>query len=134
MNQQRNDSKELKKLKKEEKKRKKEGEKILKQNQLTRDYLIREEKRNQLCLERSKNEIENWIESFAVEDLQSDILILSQRLNRLIDKSQHAIEVIENHRIHAEEQYDRNFQNHCKILDYIKGSHSHVAQDHIQRF
>lgn len=114
--------KQEKKLKKEEKKREKELKKKLRSNEILRDYLKREENRNKICLERSKNEIEKWIESLALEDLKLDVLTLTKSLDRIMDKSSHAIETIENHRDHADEQYYRNFQIQCKMIDHIEGT------------
>lgn len=111
----------LRKLKRVAKKRAKQEKKKLKAQQQKLDFLIREENRNKICLVHTKNEIEKWIESVAVEDLQNDVFYLAQSLNRSIDKSRFAIETIQNHRRHADEQYNRNFRAYWELIDHIGG-------------
>lgn len=115
---------EKRKLKKEEKKRERLEKRKLKAQQLNRDFLKREENRNNICLKRTKNEIEKWIESIALKDLKNDVFIVTQSLNRSIDKSQFAVETIETHRRHADEQYERNFRNHLQLIGHIEGRKS----------
>lgn len=113
---------EKRKLKREEKKRARLEKRKLKAQQQTRDFLIREENRNRICLQRTQNEIEKWIESIAVDHLKYDVFIVTQSLSRSIDKSQFALETIETHRRHADEQYERNFRNQLKLIGHIEGN------------
>lgn len=107
--------------KKEEKKREKELKHIAKKLSRTRDYLLREEKFNQTSIQRAWKEWEQWCEAIKVDELKEDLIVWSQSVNELLDRTQNAMETIKNHRAHAEDQYMRSFRNHSELINYLMG-------------
>lgn len=100
-------------------KEEKEKQKIEQENQYTRDELYRELKNKTLSFARGSQDWERWCEQITHHRLKTDVQVTTKALNRLIDKSDLAIETIKMHREIADEQYIRNFQQHCDLIDYI---------------
>lgn len=109
-------SKKAKKLKLKEEK---EKQKKLKDQQLSRDELFRELKYKELSFARGWQDWEQRCEQITNDLLKSDVQVTTKALNRLIDKSDLAIETIKMHREIADEQYSRNYYQHCGFIDYI---------------
>ncbi|CAO1314890.1 unnamed protein product [Diamesa tonsa] len=97
----------------------KEKQKIEHEKQLTRDELNRELKNKTLSFARGSKDWERWCEQITHHRLKTDVQVTAKALNRLIDKSDLAIETMKMHRETADEQYVRNFNQHCDIIDYI---------------
>ena len=100
-------------------KQEKEKQKIEQEKQLIRDELHRELKNTSLSFARGSQDWERWCEQITHHRLKTDVQITTQALNRLIDKSDLAIETMKMHRQIADEQYARNFHQHYDLIDYI---------------
>lgn len=98
-------------------------EKIAQEQKRIRDQLTREIKYSELSHRRGIKDWEQWCEDATFINLQSDLKAVAQSLNRVMDKSDHAVDVIKMHREHAEEQYLRNFYQHTELIDYILGKY-----------
>lgn len=107
--------------KKEEKKLLKEREKREKTQQQFRDFLTREKSFNKISHDRGWEDWENWWRQVRVDELRDELKVVAQSANRLMDKSDHAVETLRNHREHADEQYLRNFVKHSECIDHIFG-------------
>ncbi|CAO1372113.1 unnamed protein product [Diamesa serratosioi] len=98
-----------------------EKEQLKKEQELQqiRDELNRELTNKQLSFARGWKDWERWCRDITHDHLITDVQVTTKALNRLIDKSDQAIETIKNHREIADEQYVRNFHQHCSLIDYI---------------
>lgn len=115
------DAKELneKLLKKEAKKLEKQQKKLAREQQRARDFLTRESKFNEVSTKRGWKDWESWCEEVKLSELKEELEVAVKSADHVLDRSNHAIEVFQTHRSHAEEQYLRNFQNHSGLIDYI---------------
>lgn len=109
----------FKQSKQQELKRQKELEKIVQEQKQIRDQLTRELKYNELSLGRGFKDWQKWCEDVTCKSIRNDLQVVAQSLNKLIDKSNHAVDTIKIHREHADEQYLRNFHQHSELVDYI---------------
>lgn len=107
--------------KKEEKKRQKELKAIADQQKQIRDHLTREKDFNNASHQRGWQDWQAWCEEVKLVDLRLELRAVTQSVSHLLDKSSHAVETLQGHRVHAEEQYSRNFQKHIELIDYITG-------------
>lgn len=108
-----------KREKKEAKKRGKELKKIAREQQQALDYLTLESNFNEVSQKRGLKDYELWCDEVGLKKLRDEVKRAAQSANHLLDKTQHALEVIETHRSHAEEQQSRSVQNHSDLIDYI---------------
>lgn len=106
---------------KEEKRREKELKEISKAQQQKRDYLTREEDFNKASHDRGWKDWETWCEEMTVIELRDELKVVKQSVNHMMDKSDHAVATLREHRVHAAEQYSRNFQSHAELIDYVMG-------------
>lgn len=111
-----NNSKDKKKKLTEEEK---EAIKIEKQNELMRDQFRRESKYTELSNDRGSKQHEILCKNFTFDRLKTELTATIQTLNHFLDKSDHTVGIIENHRRHAEEQHQRLFEFHSHIIDRI---------------
>lgn len=107
--------------KKEEKKRQKELKAIADKQKQIRDHLTREKDFSNKSHQRGWQDWQAWCEEVKFDDLRLELRAVTQSVSYLLDKSSHAVETLQEHRAHAEEQYLRNFQQHVELIDYIKG-------------
>lgn len=107
--------------KKEEKKLEKELKRIAKEENQLRDHLIREKNFNKESNIRGWTDWKSWCKGVKIEELQNDLTAVSQSVSQLIDRTNHTVKTIQMHRIHAEEQYVRIFQNHSALINYVMG-------------
>lgn len=114
------DKKALKLMKKEEKKLQKAKEKLEKSQQRFRDYLTREKAFGEVSRNRGWVDWEKWWRQVGVDGLREDLEILAQSVNCFMDRSDHAVETVREHRKHASEQHLRMFQRHFEMIDRIE--------------
>lgn len=107
--------------KKEEKKLEKELKRIAKEENQLRDHLIREKNFSKESNLRGWADWESWCKGVKIDELRNDLTAVSQSVSQLIDRTNHTVKTIQMHRVHAEEQYLRNFQNHSELIDYVMG-------------
>ena len=100
-------------------KEEKEKQKIQQEQQQARNELDRELKNKTLSFARGWQDWERWCRQITHNRLKTDVQATTKALNRLIDKSDLAIETMKMHREIADEQYSRNFYQHCDLIDHI---------------
>lgn len=109
--------------KKDEKKREKELKKIAEGINRTRNFLTREENFSEKSIRRGWCEWEKWCQEIKIHEFKDELIVWSQSVNELLDRTQNATETIQAHFSHAEEQYMRNLQNHSMLIDYMMGKY-----------
>lgn len=97
----------------------KEAIKIEEQNKLLRDQFEREVKFTEFSNARGLADQFATCKKFTLERLANELNVTIQTLNRFLDRSDHTVGVIENHREHAEEQHQRLFAFHSQVIDCI---------------
>jgi hypothetical protein len=115
------DAKALRLKKKEEKKLQKAKEKLQKSQQSFRDYLNREKSFGKLSQNRGWEDWENWWRQVGLDGLKEDLAVLAQSVNRFMDRSEHAVETVGEHRLQANEQHLRLYTKHSETIDHIFG-------------
>lgn len=102
-------------------KKKQTVDSVAQEQKQIRGHLTREEKFNSASHHRGWSDWEAWCEKVTLAELKDELRAASQSVSRLMDKSNHAVETIAEHRRHAGEQYLRNFQCHSELIDYVHG-------------
>lgn len=109
------------KEKKEQKKLERALKKIAREQKQLRDHLTREKTFNEASTRRGWKDWESWCEQVTFNELKDELKAMTQSVNHLLDRTNHAVETIQTHREHAGEQYLRNFRNHSELIDYMMG-------------
>jgi molecular chaperone GrpE (heat shock protein) len=89
------------------------------QNKELREHFDREQKFSELSKERGAVNHQSICKKFTLERLANELNSIIPSLNRILDKSEHDVRIIENHRGHVEEQHRRLFAFQSKIIDAI---------------
>jgi hypothetical protein len=86
-----------------------------------RARLEREIKYSKKSVARGKKDWESWCETNVRDGLREQVQVTKESIERLKDRSEHAIKITFEHKKHADEQYERNLQSHLEIIDHLTG-------------
>lgn len=106
----------LKKKLTEEEKEDANNEKL---NKELREHFDREQKFSEQSKARGAEYHQSICKNYTLKRLTDELNALISSLNRLLDKSDHDVIIVKNHRDHVEEQHRRLFAFQSKIIDSI---------------
>lgn len=104
------------------------------QNNEIRNHFEREQKFSELSKARGAEIHQSICKDYTLKRLTNELNATIHTLNRLLDKSEHDIKIVDNHREHAVEQHQKIIAFHSKIIDFIFSEFIIIKETVCKRF